>query len=90
VRFIQVPPEIHRKFRHADHLPLYQMIAKNVGIRRARGRFILVTNIDILFSDELVSFLAKGLLDRRQLKFPDGDNYLTTIGGALWSASDGH
>jgi hypothetical protein len=63
VRFIQVPPEIHRKFRHADHLPLYQMIAKNVGIRRARGRFILVTNIDILFSDELVSFLAKGLLE---------------------------
>src|SRR5579883_2071122 len=53
VRFIEVPPELHRRYEHADALPLYQMIAKNVGIRRARGRFILATNIDILFSDEL-------------------------------------
>src|SRR5215469_10441021 len=28
------------------------------GIRRARGRFVLATNIDILFSSELVAFLA--------------------------------
>src|SRR5689334_23000094 len=39
VRFIDVPPAIHRRYRHADCLALYQMIAKNVGIRRARGRF---------------------------------------------------
>src|SRR5215471_5953131 len=37
VRIIQVPPEIHRRYHHAEALPLYQMIAKNVGIRRARG-----------------------------------------------------
>ncbi len=59
VRFIQVPPEVHGRYRHADALPLYQMIAKNVGIRRSRGRFILATNIDILFSNELMSFLAE-------------------------------
>ena len=34
------------------------MIGKNVGIRRARGRFILATNIDLLFSDELAAFLG--------------------------------
>jgi hypothetical protein len=34
------------------------MIAKNVGIRRARGRFILATNIDILFSNELAAYLG--------------------------------
>jgi hypothetical protein len=34
------------------------MIAKNVGIRRARGRFVLATNIDVLFSDELIQLLA--------------------------------
>jgi hypothetical protein len=39
-------------------LPLFQMIGKNVGIRRARGEFVLATNIDILFSDELFQFLA--------------------------------
>src|SRR5579871_3602340 len=59
VRFIEVPPEIHAHYEHAQVLPLYQMIGKNVGIRRARGRFILATNIDILFSDQLIEFLAQ-------------------------------
>ena len=58
VRIITVPPEIHNRFEHGANLPLYQMIGKNVGIRRARGRFILATNIDILFSDELAAFLG--------------------------------
>ena len=58
VRFIEVPAAIHRRYRNADGLALYQMIAKNVGIRRARGRFVLATNIDILFSDELMQFIA--------------------------------
>jgi hypothetical protein len=39
------------------------MIAKNVGICRARGKFVLSTNIDVLFSDELAAFLASGKLD---------------------------
>jgi hypothetical protein len=38
------------------------MIAKNVGIRRARGRFVLATNVDILLDDALVRFLR----DRRR------------------------
>ena len=63
VRFIEVPSELHNRYTHAGALPLYQMIAKNVGIRRARGEFVLATNIDILFSDELVSFLATRALD---------------------------
>lgn len=62
VRIIDVPQSIHRGFDHSDRLPLFQMIAKNVGIRRARGLFILVTNIDILFSNEMISFFASGQL----------------------------
>lgn len=58
VRIIEVPAEVHRRFKHSDGLALYQMIAKNVGIRRARGQFVLATNIDILFSDELMQFIA--------------------------------
>jgi len=58
VRIIEVSPEIHEKFKYSDKLLLFQMIAKNVGIRRARGQFILATNIDLLFSDELMRFLA--------------------------------
>ncbi|MFA4909460.1 MAG: hypothetical protein WC649_00210, partial [Desulfobacteria bacterium] len=62
VRFIEVPPEIHNRFKYAHKLPLYQMFAKNVGIRRARGEFVLSTCADLLFSDELLRFLAKGNL----------------------------
>ncbi len=59
IRVVTVPPEIHRRFLHSDGLPLFQMIAKNAGIRRARGRFVLATNIDILFSEELMAHLAR-------------------------------
>lgn len=58
IRIIEVPNELHRRLTHAAALPLYQMIGKNVGIRRARGQFILATNIDILFSSELAAYLA--------------------------------
>lgn len=59
LRFIIVTNEIHQQFKNGDILPLHQMIAKNVGIRRATGEFILCTNIDILFSDECFSLFAK-------------------------------
>jgi hypothetical protein len=58
---IVVPPELHSTFPHAEALPLFQMIAKNVGIRRARAPFVLATNIDILLSDELFGFLQQDL-----------------------------
>jgi hypothetical protein len=63
VRFVQVPPEVHQRYTHAAALPLYQMIAKNVGIRRSRGRFLLVANIDIIFSDDLIGYLAEERLE---------------------------
>jgi hypothetical protein len=63
VRFIEVPPELHARYPHAGALPLYQMIGKNAGIRRARGQFVLATNIDILFSDELAEYLGARRLD---------------------------
>ncbi|MBI4620098.1 MAG: hypothetical protein HY739_08045 [Desulfobacterales bacterium] len=67
VRFIEIPPEIHNRFKYAHKLPLYQMIAKNVGIRRARGEFVLATCADLLFSDELFEFLSSGDLRENYL-----------------------
>ncbi|MGA7933671.1 MAG: hypothetical protein WCA35_09005, partial [Kovacikia sp.] len=63
IRIIEVPPAVHQQFNHAAGLPLFQMIAKNVGIRRAQGEFVLATNIDLLFSDELFGFLASRQLE---------------------------
>lgn len=59
IRYIIVPNNIHSKMAFSAALPLYQMIAKNVGIRRAKANFILCTNVDLIFSDELFSQLAK-------------------------------
>src|SRR5262249_39332166 len=67
VRIIEVPECVHRRFQHSRSLPLFQMIAKNVGIRRARGRFVLATNIDILFADELIAYIAAGKLEPHRL-----------------------
>lgn len=63
LRYIIVPKEIHDTFRFAKQIPLYQMIAKNVGIRRAKGEFILCTNIDLLFSDLCFKVLAEKKLE---------------------------
>ncbi len=60
VRIIEVPAALHRRLPNSQALPLFQMIGKNVGIRRARGRFVLATNIDVLFNDELFRFFRGG------------------------------
>jgi hypothetical protein len=67
VRIVEVPTELHSRLEHADRLPLFQMIGKNVGIRRARGTFVLATNIDILFSDELMELVAAQKLDETRV-----------------------
>lgn len=41
--------------------------AKNAGIRQARGEFVLVTNPRVLFSDELVQFLAVRRLEQGRM-----------------------
>ena len=58
VRVIEVPPAIHQQLRFSDKLPFLAHTARNVGIRRARGKFVLVTATDILFSEELIAYLA--------------------------------
>ena len=79
VRFVEVPPEVHATFRHAEALPLFQMIAKNVGIRRARGDFVLATNIDILFSDALVRHIAARRLRRGRMYRMDRHDIRETV-----------
>ncbi|MBL4709043.1 MAG: hypothetical protein JKY48_11470 [Flavobacteriales bacterium] len=64
VRYLIVPSEEHKKLKFSDKLPIFQMIAKNVGIQRAKGEFVLCTNIDLLFSDELMEQLAQKKLNK--------------------------
>jgi hypothetical protein len=64
-KIVTVSSELHRAFPHSDGLPLFQMIAKNVGIRRAAAEFVLATNIDILLSDQLFQSFARDLQPHR-------------------------
>jgi hypothetical protein len=63
IRLITVPPALHAKQRFGDRLPILIHRARNVGVRRGHGAFILPTSADILFSDELVATFAMRRLD---------------------------
>ncbi len=62
IRFIEVPPAVHQGLPNADRMPFFEYIAKNAGIRRARGEFVLATNSDVLFSEELLDHLCRAEL----------------------------
>jgi hypothetical protein len=67
IRILVVPHEIHERVENSHLIPFFQMQAKNVGVRRAEGEWILCTNADLLYSHELMDWLAtadrKNLLD---------------------------
>lgn len=58
VRVIVVPPSIHQRYEYSDRRPMNAIAACNCGMRRARGQFILQGAIDLLYSDELMSYIA--------------------------------
>jgi hypothetical protein len=78
LRYITVPERIHARYKRAQEIPLFQMTAKNVGIRRALGEYVLCSNVDLLFSDALLEILAQKTLDPKafyranRVDIPDG------------------
>lgn len=58
IRTIVVPPSIHQRYKYWDKMPFHFSVAHNTGIRRSRGRFVLPAAIDLLYSDELMEFIA--------------------------------
>lgn len=62
IRIITVSANIHQRIDSQNSLPLHQMIAKNVGIRRAKGKYLLCTNMDIFPDSLLVEEIAKKYL----------------------------
>lgn len=66
-RIIYVPKEIHQIYTNPSirkKLPLYEYLAKNTGIRRAKGKFILSMNPDILISENLIKKISKKKLKK--------------------------
>jgi hypothetical protein len=76
-RIITVPAEHHQRLVGDGGSPMMQMIAKNVGVRRAGGQMVLATNIDILLAPSLFdrcgdSYPPRSLVraDRHDVEFP--------------------
>ena len=95
IRIIEVPPAVHNTFKYSNGLPLFQMIAKNAGIIRARSDFVLSTNIDIIFSDKLMAYLSSGELQRGKIYRVNRHDvsrelYSYKSFGELLSACDSH
>jgi hypothetical protein len=59
VRIIEAPLHVHRRFPNSERMPLFEWIAKNAGIRRAKGEWVLATNVDIVFSSPLMETIAR-------------------------------
>lgn len=60
-KVIIVPAQVHNSIINPLGVPLLEYWAKNVGIRRASGRFILSTNTDTLLSDYLAEEISQDL-----------------------------
>lgn len=58
VRIIEVSSDLHQRLPNSDKMPMFEYIAKNVGIHRAKGAYVLSTNPDLLYNEVLIKFLA--------------------------------
>jgi hypothetical protein len=63
LKFIVVPNEFHMQFDDSNKLPIHNMVARNIGISRSSGDYILSTTFDIIPSHELIEFIANKKLD---------------------------
>lgn len=67
-RIIEVPPEIHQAYVDPavrKTVPMFEFIAKNAGIRRAKGEYILCINADILIDPLVFKFIVTKKLKKR-------------------------
>jgi hypothetical protein len=64
---VVVDARYHAAFSQNPKVQFHEFIAKNVGIRRARGRFVLTTNTDIYLGRGVVQRLARRDLIERVL-----------------------
>ena len=59
IRFITVPREFHQKLPDHEKVTVCEFIGKNIGMRRSKADWIVATNPDVLYSDELFDFFAQ-------------------------------
>ncbi len=66
VRIVRVPSHVHAAMPRSNIFKLFEFKAKNVGIARARGRFVITGTPDSLWDPSIFSWLGRELaLDDR-------------------------
>jgi glycosyltransferase involved in cell wall biosynthesis len=88
VRIIEVPSDLDSP--HPNELEY--AVAKNVGIRRSRGRYVLATNLDVPIADELMEFVGGQYARFNSLEWDDiaAKNGSLGLGkGWFWKEMDG-
>ena len=67
-RILQVPASVHEDYVDPEvrnTVPLFEFVAKNAGIRRAVGKYLLCMNADILVHPHILKFISrKNLSDK--------------------------
>ena len=66
-KIVTVSQKHHLNLPNSDRLKFFQMIAKNVGIRRASGKFVLATNIDVIINQNLYQFISTKKLKEKTI-----------------------
>jgi hypothetical protein len=77
-RILTIPKEIHHKFVNLEvrkTIPLFEFIGKNAAIRRARGKYILTSNADIVFDPGIFKYLSKNSLSENNFYRADRCDY---------------
>ena len=59
-----MPRAFHDKVCGDTGQSFFEFMAKNVGARRARGEFVLITNGDVMLNDDVYKMLSAQALDR--------------------------
>ena len=62
IRIIRVPPSYHKKFKNWKQRPFHPGAALNVGIKRAKGEFLLPMACDTFFTNAIFEFISKQTL----------------------------
>ena len=73
-RVVTVPKAYHETLGNSDHFDFFQMLAKNVGVRRARYPWILSTNPDLFYGPSVFQgFVETGQDPNRYYRVPRTD-----------------
>lgn len=67
IRVIVVPHSVVGDYNYSEEFAIRDLTPWNVGIRRAKGTFILSTVADALLSDELIAYIADRNLDTEKI-----------------------